>query len=278
MKRVAHRLVLALVAACVLVSAASAREATVQDEQLLEVGFFGATKALLMAPEQPKALALLFAGGDGDLRLSGSTGLVVLGPLQANFLIRTRRMWFENDIAILAIDAPGGRPMTALNRLSALGQVETLLAAARKAAPALEGVPVWAVGTSAGTISVAGLVASAPQLIDGAIFTSSVTRPQGAPGVWSDGHPRGVASMAVGKFSKPVLVVSHKEDRCPSTPAADADMLAAAFTASTRRQAVVVDALSNPNGDPCGPFSPHGFDEMDREVVNLLVEFVLRAP
>ena len=137
MKRVAHRLVLALVAACVLVSAASAREATVQDEQLLEVGFFGATKALLMAPEQPKALALLFAGGDGDLRLSGSTGLVVLGPLQANFLIRTRRMWFENDIAILAIDAPGGRPMTALNRLSALGQVETLLAAARKAVAAL---------------------------------------------------------------------------------------------------------------------------------------------
>lgn len=197
MKRAARRLVQALAAACVLVSAAGAREATVQDEQLLEVGFFGATKALLMAPEQPKVL---------------------------------------------------------------------------------EGVPVWAVGTSAGTISVAGLVASAPQLIDGAIFTSSVTRPQGAPGVWSDGHPRGVASMAVGKFSKPVLVVSHKEDRCPSTPAADADMLAAAFTASPRRQAVVVDALSNPNGDPCGPFSPHGFDEMDRDVVNLLVEFVLRAP
>src|SRR4051812_22430881 len=135
------------------------------------------------------------------------------------------------------------------------------------------GVPVWAVGTSAGTISAAAVVASYPDLIAGAVFTSSITRRFPGRSAWSDKNPRGIASMAIGQFAKPVLVVSHKDDQCAITPAADAELLAASFAASPRSKHVIIEGGS-PHGDPCEAFSPHGFLDVEPQVVDVILDFV----
>ena len=256
-------------------SASLAREMTYADEQIIEAGFFGSTKALLAAPEEPAALVLLFPGGDGALGISGSKGLVVFKTmLQGNFLVRARNLFFERDLAILVIDSPSGTPITALQRMSAVGQIKSLVEKAQGMAPQLKGKPVWAVGTSAGTISAAALVGYSPGLLDGAVFTSAVTRGFGGTSAWSDKYPLGIASTDIGSFAKPVLVISHRDDKCYNTPAADADMLTAKFVASPRKKYMVVEGGANPAGDPCEAMSPHGFYDMEKEVVNLIWSFI----
>jgi hypothetical protein len=254
-------------------------EYSVADEQLVEAGFFGSSKAMLVVPAQPKALLLLFPGGDGALKLSGKKGIVNFGTqLHANFLVRSRRDIFEKGYAILVMDSPGGSSLSALQRGGSVGSVKALVEKSQAAEPSLRGVPVWALGTSAGTISVAHLIASEPDLLSGAVLTSSITRRYPGASQFSDMNPKGVASMRIGSFTKPVLVVSHKDDLCAVTPAADAEMLAASFTASVRKKAIVLEGAANPNGDQCEAFTAHGFYDMEKQVVELIDQFISAGP
>lgn len=268
---------ISLICIVALFQAAFARDYSSTDESLIEVGFFGGTKALLAVPEQPKALVVLFPGGDGAMNFKAYPTYVVMSQLEANFLVRSRKYFFQRDIAFLVVDSPGGRPMTPLQRLSALGQVKSLVEKAVTTSTKLKGVPVWGVGTSAGTISLAGLLDYSPDILAGAVFTSSVTRTHGAPGVWSSANSDGVASMPIGDFKKPVLVLSHKDDQCKDTPAADAELLTSRFKSSSRKLTLIVGNSSRINGDPCEAYSPHGFYDQEEETVNKIVDFLLAA-
>ncbi|MEJ5999262.1 hypothetical protein [Paucibacter soli] len=263
-----------LLALCCL--AAQARPPTLQDEQLVETGWLTSNRALLMVPDRPRALALLFPGGGGDLGLSGGRGMVNFGSqLYMNFLVAARGLFFERDLAVLIIDAPGGRAMSAQQRLGALGQLPGLLAQARKLAPLLQDLPVWALGTSAGTISVAGLIEQAPDYLAGVVLSSSITQGAGEGGQWNSANPQGIASMRLDRFERPVLVLAHRDDQCRYTPPADAALLDARFVRSVRHRALVLETPSRTFGDPCGPNSPHGFAELESEAVESMVRFML---
>lgn len=60
---------------------------------------------VLQAPD-PKATVVLFPGGHGGLQLF-SNGSMKWG--ENNFLVRTRRMFFDQGLTVVVIDAPSDR-------------------------------------------------------------------------------------------------------------------------------------------------------------------------
>src|SRR5215469_14332089 len=61
---------------------------------------------LFLAPQAPKAAAILYAGGHGGLQLDGDGKF---GWGQGNFLVRTRQLFVNDGIAVAVIDAPSDR-------------------------------------------------------------------------------------------------------------------------------------------------------------------------
>jgi hypothetical protein len=215
-----------------------------------------------------QAVALLFAGGHGRLTLDGSGQPQTL---RGNFLIRARHQLGARGIAVVLVDAPsdhqGDAGLTGY-RQSATHAAEIGLAVA--AMRQRFGRPVWAVGTSNGSLSVASAAAQlhGAQRPDGAVFTSSVTQPTRRNG--------SVFDVSLASYTGAALVASHEGDGCRATPAADAPRLLAALAGSRPKKLLIFNGGSPPRGDPCEAFSQHGFVGIEGQVMNAIADFILR--
>ena len=63
---------------------------------------------LLLSPREPKATVVLFAGDDGGLHITAGGGFQY-GNLSVNFLVRSRQLFVEHDLAVAIVDAPSDR-------------------------------------------------------------------------------------------------------------------------------------------------------------------------
>ena len=139
-------------------------------------------RILFLFPAASKATLLLFAGGHGGLHIfpNGS-----LNWGEGNFLIRTRQLFVDQGVAVAVVDAPSDRqspPYLAGFRQKPehAADIKALIAWARDNA----NVPVWLVGTSRGTQSVAYLATElqGPEGPDGIVLSSTIlTDPKGRP-------------------------------------------------------------------------------------------------
>lgn len=219
--------------------------------------------------ERPSATVILFAGGDGVLRLqpSGKIGT----DLSLNFLIRSREAFAREGLAVAALDVASDL-RSGLNgniRLSAqhAQDVARVIAVLRTRI----GAPVWVVGTSSGTISAAGVAARLAQSDprpDGVVLTSTQsTLVQGLCG-------RTVYFANLAAIRVPVLAVSHRDDRCPCSAAASAKLMAALSGASAKEHKIFT------GGDPplsqglCQAREPHGFFGIEGEVAKAIAEWI----
>ena len=128
-------------------------------------------------PGDAKAIAVLFPGGSGKVNIrkdgtfKGTTG---------NFLTRSRKKFSAHGLVTVLFDAPSDRKdasgLSFDYRMSEeyAGDIKLAMANLRQAFPAL---PVWLVGTSRGSTSVANAAANikvgGP---DGVVLTASVGR------------------------------------------------------------------------------------------------------
>jgi len=135
----------------------------------------------------------------------------------------------------------------------------------------LANVPVWAVGTSNGSASVANVATRFPPSRgpDGIVLTSSVER--------SD-RGNSVFDASLGRIKVPALVVHHKDDACPWTPYRGAIHLKDALSASPARELIEIDGGSTPYGDPCEPYHYHGFIGRERLVVKIIADWIKAHP
>ncbi len=153
-------------------------------------------------PADAKAVVLWFPGGEG---LGGTMGLD--GVL--NF----------NDIGFVTVPPPSdwprgfvccGRPFrsTTLH----LRDVAAVIGYLREKTD----LPIWLIGLSMGTVSIANVATRLPDAIDGVVFLSSITN------YTAGGHrARGetmVTQMALSRIKVPVLAVAHAQDNDPTTP------------------------------------------------------------
>jgi pimeloyl-ACP methyl ester carboxylesterase len=268
MLRYARRAALATAAVLLSAGPASAEVASlvsVQSPRGVKQAF------ILIKPAKPVAAVILFAGGHGNLGLKSANSMAWGAQ---NFLVRTRDRFAAQDLVVAVVDAPSdqksARGMNAVFRMSKghATDIEAVVGYVKKEA----NVPVWLVGTSMGTFSAAG-GGIALRDIAGIILTSTITRSKPNWNI-AGSHPNGVASMRLSAVSVPTLIMSHREDGCDITPAADTPKLVRALTKSRKVETVQLDGGSPPQSEPCQASSQHGFLGIEDQAVNGIVKFI----
>jgi dienelactone hydrolase len=233
------------------------------------------TKMIVEIPQKPTATVLMLAGGFGTLELGTSLGKPIVGNrgYEQIFNVRTRDDFAKRGLAVGVIDAPSDLPkgMTPLFRLSEKHRLDVDSAINHLKQKA--GVPVWLIGTSMGTISVASVALDNPS-IAGIALTASITRMnQKFPAVYRS-HPRAILNLPLGKVKVPVFIAGHKDDGCEYSPAADTAELAARFSAAPKVQTQIFDGGLQPRSGPCEPLAPHGFFGIEDKVIDAIVAFI----
>jgi pimeloyl-ACP methyl ester carboxylesterase len=226
----------------------------------------GVTQRLLvLSPADPKAAVVLFAGGHGGLQLSPN-GSMKWG--ERNFLVRSRQLFADQGLLVVVIDAPSDRQTPPF--LQGLRQkpehaadIKAVIGWLRETSK----VPVWLVGTSRGTQSVAYLAteltgADGP---DGIVLTSTIL---------SDNNGRAVPAMPLAKIRVPVLVVHHEQDGCRACAFADMPALMNKLGSAPKSHLLAFKGGDN-QGDPCEALAFHGFNGLERDVVQQISAWML---
>jgi hypothetical protein len=225
---------------------------------------------LARVPEKPEAIAILFPGGGGDIRLRSEGGDIKFS--QGNFLVRVRGEFVKRGIVAAVIDVPsdqrGGWGMSDDFRFSKehLADVQGVIGDLSRRFP---GLPIFFVGTSRGSISAASLGARLDGGIGGIVLTSSMFRATNPRG--KESGP-GLSRFDFGTIKVPVLIVHHREDGCAVSPYGDAASLAKMFPI------VSVTGGLPPTSDACEPMSPHGYLGRETETVDAIVNWMLKRP
>jgi pimeloyl-ACP methyl ester carboxylesterase len=220
----------------------------------------------LVAPEKPVAAAILFPGG------GGVTPLDKLVPGQfinrGNFLVRVRYDLARAGLAVAIVDAPSDRQGERGMKGGFRGSAEHAedIAAVVEHLRARFRLPVWLVGTSAGTESAAFLATRLGERVAGVVLTSSI----------SQRYKMGfsVLELPLATVRVPALIVAHKDDGCWATPAHQAEAIARAFGASSRKEVLIVEGGDPPRSEPCEALSQHGFLGIEKRVVDAIAAFI----
>ncbi|WP_395070040.1 alpha/beta hydrolase [Paraburkholderia silvatlantica] len=226
---------------------------------------------LFIAPAAPKAVAILYAGGHGGLQLDPQGNF---GWGANNFLVRSRMLFVNDGVAVAVIDAPGDRQSPPYlegfrHTPEHAGDARAVIAWLREQLH----VPVWLVGTSRGTQSVAAIAialanpdANPGAGPDGIVLTSTILRDN------RGGDP--VTGMNLSALRIPVLVVHNKDDACKLCPVSETDTLMQKLTQSPRTRLMLVSGGTS-RGNPCEAFAYHGFNGIESEVVHGITAWML---
>ncbi len=222
----------------------------------------------------PRATVLLFTGGHGMLNISGPRP----GPTwsdSGNFLTRSREYFRRRGLQVAAIDVPSDRAdgYKAFRVTAEHGaDIAAVVGDLRRKLP---DVPVWLVGTSAGTLSAANGAARLPSgTIAGAVLTATVTR---------GGHPKNemggtsIYDTDLSRIRVPMLLAHHRGDACVFSPFAGMEALRARLIAAPRLELLAFEGGDPPISGPCEPRAAHGFFGIEEQTANAIADWILAA-
>ncbi len=173
----------------------------------------GVTQAFLLErPERPKAVLLLFPGGNGALRLAYFHGVLAGRVSEDSFLVRTRAQLAARGFVVVVMDAPSDQSDNdgMLGGFRATGEHAQDVAVVIDYVRYRTNLPVWLVGTSRGTESVGNIASRLTERVNGIVMISSVTN--------TSRHGISLLEMELDKIRAPVLLMAHEEDACEHTP------------------------------------------------------------
>lgn len=218
----------------------------------------------LIEPDgKPRAIAVLFVGGEGELGLENS------GPTKGtgNFLMRVRRQLAAAGFVLVYPDTPS-------DRRSGLGSFRTTpqhaedIAAVVKAVKARADLPVFLIGTSRGTISAANGAARLPAgAVTGLVLTSTIT-------VRGNKGQASIYDVPVKDIKLPVFALAHRNDGCYVTPPDTLPAMLNAMPAAARKDSLVLEGGAGRRGDACGAQSPHGYLGIEDQAAKAITDWI----
>jgi hypothetical protein len=218
-----------------------------------------------MGERKPEAVAMLLSGGGGNIRLRMEDGRPRFA--QGNFLPRSRREFIRNGILPVLLDNPSDQHEEMSNAFRESREhyidIRAVRAELYKRYPDL---PVFLVGTSRSTLSVANLARWLQTDIQGAVLTSSIFYTGGR-------NPRPVlVGFNWSQIRPPLLFVHHQDDGCGATPYREAARLGGRYALITVRGG------EPPESGPCEPRSNHGYFGKEAETVDAIAAWMLKKP
>ena len=216
---------------------------------------------IVTKPDGPvKSAAILFVGGSGKLKLWKGRG-----PRSKNFLVRSRAHFAKRGVLTITVDVPSDRHRKGANFWRDSDEhrqdIARLISWIKTKTP----TPLWLIGTSRGTISVAYLAGSLP--VNGAVFSATVTEVSNA------GKPT-AHDADLRKIKIPSLIAHHKEDACVVTPADSLPAFAAALKNSPKVETMLFEGGDPDISSPCKAQSAHGFLGIEDRVVGRIVDWM----
>jgi alpha/beta superfamily hydrolase len=207
-------------------------------------------------------VALMFPGGPGVVGLPADVNQLERGT---KFLVRTRDLFRDDEVAVAIVDAPSDREGGMYDDFRSghehLQDVRAVVAELKRRFP---GARVFLVGTSRGTVSAAHLARALGAEIDGVVLASTVL---------SGGRSNpGLRDFDFGTIPAPILFVHHARDGCPVCPYAPVSQL------SRRYPLVTVKGGRAAESDECEPLSPHGYLGKEAETVLAIKSWMLGRP
>jgi pimeloyl-ACP methyl ester carboxylesterase len=215
-------------------------------------------RMLVLSPEKPKAVLILFTGGNGALQINDKGEL---GSGRSNFLVRTRAQWLAKGFVVALVDAPSDRQSEPF--LSGFRQTPQHLQDIKAVIAWLRAqytLPIWLVGTSRGTQSAAFVATTLTRAEgpDGLVLTATIL---------NDKNSRAVPAMALNTLTIPTLIVHHNNDECKVCPPAYLASLMDKLTATPRKALIRIDG-GQTQGDPCESLAHHGFNGVETQVID----------
>ncbi len=219
-----------------------------------------------MGPKKAEAIALMYIGGGGNIRLRMEDGRPKFG--EQNFLPRSRREFVRNGILPVIMDAPsdqqGRLGMSDQYRWSK-DQTEDARAVLAELKKRFPGLPIFVVSTSRSTLTAASLGRALGDEVAGTVLTSSMAA------VGRGGYSS-LSGFNFGALKAPVLFAHHRADGCEATPY----FLAARLAGS--HPLISVKGGTPPESGPCDPFAPHGYFGKEAETVDAITAWMLKKP
>ncbi len=204
-----------------------------------------------------KGSVLLFRGGDGVGSFREVSDGFILG---GNFLTRSALLFTRRGFIAVLVEPPSDHSF-GFGRIfrQSRGHLEDIQAVVTYLAEKGD-TPIFLIGTSRGTLSVAYLAGEmTSEHIKGIVLTSS----------------RGDISYVTTKY--PVLFVHHQEDGCSVTGYANALQIYERVS-SPQKTFVTVRGGKQATGRDCGPWAAHGFLGKESEVVKVITDWALGKP
>lgn len=196
--------------------------------------------------------------------LEGGPGVIDDTKRFPGFLQGSRSLFAGHGFSVALVDAPSDRP----NGLRGgfrwsyehVQDIETVVRWLKER----NNVPVWLVGVSLGTQSVAWIGSSTREKLGGLVLASSKTRGKG----------RSVLEMELQKIRVPTLIVHHKEDACRGTPPSGTKLILERLKNAPQAEVKLFDGGYDERNRPCSPGTPHTFNGIESEVVTAISEFI----
>ena len=229
----------------------------------------GATQSYLLLHDAPPpaAVAVLFPGGEGLLGLHAEGGAVGFRQ-RGNFLVRTRTLLRDRQVAVAVVDSPSDQQRAGMEDGFRTGRahVADVAAVVKDLKQRFPGARIFLIGTSRGTISAAYAGRELNGAIDGVILTSTVFYgPKRGGGI-------GLASFDFAAIKAPLLIVHHRNDACRACPYGPAENLGRTYPLIT------VMGGKPAESDPCEPFAAHGYFGKEPETVAAIRSWMLGQP
>jgi len=228
----------------------------------------GATQSyLLLHYPSPQAVAVLFPGGEGLLRLHAEGGAVKFRQ-QGNFLVRTRTLLRDKQVAVAVVDSPSDQQSAGMDDGFRTGRahVADVAAVVKDLKERFPGARVFLVGTSRGTLSAAYVGRALSNAVDGVVLTSTVFYGGRRLG------GTGLAGFDFAAIKAPLLIVHHRHDACRACPYGPAENLGKSYPLIT------VMGGKPAESDPCEPFAAHGYFGKEAETVAAIRSWMLGQP
>lgn len=255
-----YRPLFAAILACALFALATPAAAEERIVQVRSRAGVTVDISVLDPPGQPVAIAILFSGGEGHLRLWRAPL-----PRGRNFLIRSRTLFAEQGLQVVSIDAPSDRRDSSLHNARDSSDHRADIVAVVQWARGQSAAPVWLIGNSTGTISAAYGGTAVP--VDGVVLTSSFTEPSGF-------NRATVLDAPLERIRAPTLVVHHRRDQCAHTPLYGAERIKSRLRAAPKAELLLFDGGDPPRDAPCEAFAAHGFLGIERQVVVAIADWI----